>query len=296
VHSPQISVSDRVEMRRQMRNLDNFLQCDFNEPKKLSLIQSQVHGHAIEILKEINEQDLGWGEYSNLWWNDSSNLRKVSEYIVDTIPVWEEFLKKDEEKMVLLEKQCAHFERIVSDYNQSSQKSEKPEKPVAFVNPFKKILRIVSSHPLLLGHTLKTKTEQEIIYDRLTTEAELTARVEAAKNKPVLVQILGTASVEKSEKIAIPFTVIPKELFKTVSQDKQELFDPTDNKPREKEQVINITYDDPDFSSVYSMLFKAGETQTLTHVYEQGFIAGKISGHAEALQKIQQLFAEKASK
>lgn len=292
----QLSTSDRVELRRQMRNLDNFLSYDFSEHKKLSLIEDKVHGHAIEILKEIDMHDLAWKEYPLVWWNDSLNLRKVSEYIVDLIPSWEEFLKEDAEKLVLLEKQCALFERLVTAYDKDQETSEVPEKPISFVNPFKKILRIVSSYPILLGHSLKTKNVQEIKYDRLTSAAELATLVEEAKNKPVLVQILGSASLDESENETISFTAVPKDLFKTVSLDRQELFDPTDGQLREKEQAINITYDDPDTTALYYMLFKAGENQTLSHVYEQGFVAGKIAGHTDAMQKMHDIFAGKNSK
>lgn len=292
---PELSVPDRVELRRQLRNLENFLNFDFKDHKKLSLLQDKVHGHAIEILKEIDWQHLKWQEYPTIWWKDGLNLKNISEYILELIPSWEEFLKNDPQKLVLLEKQCALFERLVAEHDKKQEKSEKPEKPISFINPFKKVLRIVSSYPFFLGHSFKTQAVQEIIYDRLTTAAQLATLVEDAKNKPVLVQIMGSESVTSNEPLSIHFTAVPKDLFKSVVQVNQELFDPTDGKIRDKEMTFHISYDDFDTNVLYGMLFKAGEKQSLSHVYEQGFTAGKIIGHAEALQKIHAIFSGKAS-
>lgn len=290
-----LPVEDRVEIRRQARNLENFLDYDFSDQKKLSLIEDKVHGHAIEILKDIDTQHLDWKNYSIIWWNDSLSVRKISEYITNTVPVWEQSVQNDAQKLVLLEKQCALFEKLVAKHNQNQEGSETTEKPVSFVNPFKKVLSVVSNYPVLIGQSLKVNVTQDVQYDRLTSAAELATLVEEAKNKPVLVQILGSASVEKSDKVAIPFTVVPKDLFKSVTQYPKELFDPTDGQLRERHQIIQVFYDDPDLSVLYNALFKAGENQALSHVYEQGFIEGKIAGHHETIQKIQEIFSGKAS-
>lgn len=291
----ELSAPNRVELRRQARNLENFLTFDFSDHKKLSLTEDKVHGHAIEILKEIDKQHLMWKDYPSIWWNNSLNLRKISEYIVDSIPSWEKSLLNDSEKLVLLEKQCALFEKRVTKHNKKQEKNENLEKPISFVNPFKKVLSIVSSYPPFPGHTFKTNAIQEIQYDRLTTAAQLAALVQEAKNKPVLVQILSSDSLKKSNNMVISFTAVPQDLFKSIVQDKQELFDPEDGKIREKNLVINISYDDPQSSVLYNMIFKAGEKQALSHVYEQGFTAGKIAGHVETLQKIQAILSGKAS-
>lgn len=286
-------VQDRVDNRRLVRNLENFLNYDFSEHKKLSLIQDKVHNQAIEILKEIDEQNVDWKTYSTIWWSDSFNMRKISQYITDTLPLWEQSVNNDSQKLILLEKQCALFEKLVAKHNKSQETPDSKEKPISFINPFKKILLVVSNYPIQIGNSFKVDVTQEIHYDRLTTQAELSSLVEEAKNKPVLVQILGAASAEKNEKTAIPFTVIPKNLFKSVSQDLQTLFDPTDGQLREKYQIVQISYDDPDVNALYHSLFKAGENQALSHVYEQGYVAGKIAGHHDAIQKMQQMLSAK---
>ncbi len=287
INSP---VENRVEIRNQARNLDSFLGFNFGGDKKLTLIDDKVHGHAIKCLNVIDTQHISWKTYPSLWWNNSLSLRKISHYITATLPDWEKSLQQEDKKLVKLELQCARLEKVVAKHNLKAKTANSKEDPIAFVNPFNKKLKLNLSYPAIIGSSTRTTVIREVFFDRLTTAAELAARVKEALDKPILVQVFGS-NLDKGDLVSIPLTVIPKTLFKTITQAPQILFDPTDDQVRENNQVIHVSYGDYDDRALASLHFSAGEKQSLPNVYDQGFLAGKIAGFNDALIKMKKVFS-----
>lgn len=283
------SVKERVEIRNQMRNLDSFLDYSFGGNKKLTLIQEMVHGHAIECLKEMDSQSITWKNYPALWWNGSLNLRKITHFIAENMPDWTELLQQDCSRLVKLELQCARLEKAVAKYNAKIKVDKSKAELISFVNPFRKTIKINVSYPAIIGQDRKTAVVRDVFYDRLTTAKELAASVKEAMDKPVLVRVISSG--EKGDLNLISFSVVPGHLFKTVVQDLEVAFDPADGVDREDVQTVRAVYDDHDVRVLSGLIFKAGEGQSLSQVYEQGFLAGKIAGFNDALAKMKSVFA-----
>ena len=284
------SVQERVETRNQMRNLDRFLGYSFGENKKLTLIQDKVHGHAVDCLMEMDSQQINWKSYPALWWNDSLSLRKITHFITEKSPDWVELLQQDSQKLVKLELQCARLEKVVAKHNSKAKIANPKASLIHYVNPFRKTLKINISYPAAIGQSTKTTVVRDVFYDRLTSAAELAASVKEAMDKPVLVRVISS-NVQKAELDLISFSVSPNQLFKRVVQEPIINFDPADDADRENVQVIRAIYDDHDVRVLAGLIFKSGENQSLSHVYEQGFVAGKVAGFNDALAKMKKAFS-----
>lgn len=282
------SVKERVEIRNQMRNLDSFLDYSFGEDKKLALIQEMVHGHAIESLKEMDSQYITWKSYPALWWSGSLNLRKITHFITENMADWTQLLQQDSSKLVKLELQCARLEKAVAKYNSKIKLDKSKAELISFVNPFRKTIKINVSYPAIIGQDRRTAVVRDVFYDRLTTAKELAASVKEAMDKPVLVRVISAG--EKGDLDLISFSVVPGHLFKTVVQDLEVAFDPADGVDREDVQAVSAVYDDHDVRVLAGLIFKAGEGQSLSQVYEQGFLAGRIAGFTDALAKMKSVF------
>lgn len=290
---PQASPQERVETRRLLRNLDNFLSYDFATKNRLSLSEAKVHGYAVQCLEEIDSKQINWKNYPNFWWHDNLNLKKITQYVAAKASVWEQTLQNDDKRLVALERQCALLEKVVANYNQKVAKKSPLEDPISFINPFRKSLRVVVSYPAVIGRPLQNRLIEDIVYDRLTTAAELADRFKAIIEKPVLIKVIGKVSLQSSQEAVRAFSVSPKNLFRKESQELNGLFDPADNQVRDSHQTVMVTYDDPSTEVLSIMLFDAGEKQSLSHVYQQGYLAGRNSGYLEALQKVQAAFSGK---
>lgn len=287
----QGSIQERIEARRAMRDLDNFLSYRFNENKKLGLIQDRVHGQVVACLKEIDFQNLNWKSYPSLWWQGSLSLRKIVPYIAAKVPLWEQSLKEDPQRLVMLERQCALLEKTVSKFNLNVMKKNPQGTPLSFANPFKKILQVIASYPAVVGESTQARRIENISYDRLTSAKELASRVKEIIAQPVVTKVPGCSSLQNQEIVFYPLSVIPSTLFKKFSQEPNQLFDPSDNQLRDSHHVLQVTFEDPDFRVLPSMLINAGEKQALSHVYTQGFNTGRNVGYQEAIEKIQTAFS-----
>lgn len=284
-----ISAPQSIETRRSQRNLNNFLDYRFDENKKLSLTQEKVHGHSVECLKGLDSQQINWKNFPLLWWNDSLNLRKISHYVASKAPLWAQLLNNDSNKLIALERQCALLEKVIEKYNFNVTEKKSKKMLIPFVSPLKKVLRVIISYPEVIGQPTRLERVQDICFDRLTSAKELSNRVEEAIDKPVLTYIFGATSTFNEQKKFYPLSVVAKNLFKKTLQEPQQLFDPTDNQLRESLEVLKVSYDDPDADVLPILFFKAGETQALSHVYEQGFVAGRSAGYKEAIERMQLL-------
>jgi len=96
-----------------------------------------------------------------------------------------------------------------------------------------------------------------------------------------------------NEQVRRAFPIVPKDLFLKMSQEPQGLFDPTDDQLRETSKILEVIYDEPDPTVLFITLFNAGEKQALSHVYEQGFIAGRQRGYVEGIQQLQTVLSGK---
>lgn len=286
-----LSVPQRIEIRGALRSLENFLRYRFNEQKKLSLIEVKVYGYAVPCLKEILIQDINWKNYPSLWWNDSLNLRKISKYVAEKAFIWSEALKNDEAKLVSLERQCALLERVVDKYNEKKAKQDPLQNPISFINPFKKVLRVVTSYPAVYGQTEKTEIIQDISYDRLVSSDELRRRVQEAISAPVTLLASGIHSLKSNQKIEFSLITPPQDLFRQMTQQPEFLFDPSDDNYRESHQIVKVAYEDPDALVFSALIFKAGQDQAIPKVYESGYSVGKIAGFREAIEKVKIAFS-----
>lgn len=286
----QLPVQERIAIRSERRSLDNFLDHRFGENKKLALFKKKVNGCGVQCLKSIDAKQIRWYDSPYLWWNDTLNLGKISLYLTEKVPLWEKFLQNDSEKLVVLERQCALLEKVFERYSKKKVKG-KPY-PTPILNPFKKVVRIEISYPAVIGQPKQETVIHDIHYDRLTKASELANRVEEVIRRPVLIKISSLASLQTDKKFEYSFSVVPKTLFRKLSQDPQELFDPSDDQIRDRLQVVRYIYDDPDPGVLSVVLFNAGEKQALPNIYEQGFAAGQAAGYAEAVQKFKAVFSK----
>lgn len=284
------SVQERIEMRNQMRNLDSFLAFPFGQDKRLALGQDKVHGYAVDSLREIDSQHITWKNYPAFWWKESLSLRKITHFIAEKVPVWMSLMQQDSQKLVKLELQCARLEKIVAKHNFKLKAANPKANLIPFVNPFRKALKINISYPAIIGQPAKTTVIRDVFYDRLTSSAELTAGVKEAMDKPVPIIVISS-NVHKVNLDLILFSAVPNQLFNKVVQEPKITFDPSDDEDREDVQVVQVVYDDHDVGVLAGLIFKAGENQSIPHVYEQGFVAGKVAGFNDALAKMKSAFS-----
>jgi hypothetical protein len=283
------TAEERVEARYSKRNLQNLLDYNFGSGRLLCLEDTKVYNAKVLSLKAVDARNLDWRARLSYWWNNQLGLRKIAEYVEKHGREWAMELSDNQQLLIRFEKQCALLDRKVAKYNQSKGR----KKPIAYVNPLRKILRVSVKYPSEIGQSKQASVIYDLYFDRLTPLKQLLTRMEDVLQRPVNVIVKARESCLKTSKRSFLFNIVLKDLFRKRVQEPVDLLDPTYDQPVPDLNVVNVTFDDPDWNTASLHLFDEGQKQSMPLAYSQGFFDGKILGYREAIYKIKETLAGK---